>query len=84
MNNNTLVEEVILALDRGQEFDFWHKGALYGLTHHSEGWQLAKESTILALSKDYLKLFDEKLIDGLSVRTILENNLLDEGKYYIF
>ncbi|WP_251423101.1 hypothetical protein [Veillonella agrestimuris] len=73
-----VVREVVEALEIGHEIEVKYNGVVYGLVDHKEGWQLAVGRQILAVSRNPYELFEASLLEGLSMKYILENMMHED------
>lgn len=68
----SLYDEVIEGLTYNRELEIYYDDFTYGIVTYGESWQLWKDKELLAEYNDFLSLLENPLINGRSLRDIIE------------
>ena len=68
----SLYDEVIEGLTYNRELEIYYDDFTYGIVTYGESWQLWKDKELLAEYNDFLSLLENPLINGRSLKDIIE------------
>lgn len=68
----SLYDEVIEGLRYNRELEIYYNDSTYGLVTYGALWQLWKDEDLLAECNDFLPLLENLLINGRSLKDIIE------------
>ena len=68
----SLYDEVIEGLTYNRELEIYYNDFTYGIVTYGESWQLWKDKELLAEYNDFLSLLENPLINGRSLKDIIE------------
>ena len=68
----SLYDEVIEGLTYNRELEIYYDDFTYGIVTYGESWQLWKNKELLAEYNDFLSLLENPLINGRSLKDIIE------------
>jgi len=68
----SLYDEVIEGLTYNRELEIYYDDFTYGIVTYGELWQLWKDRELLAECNDFLPLLENPLLNGRSLKDIIE------------
>ena len=68
----SLYDEVIEGLTYNRALEIYYDDFTYGIVTYGESWQLWKDKELLAECNDFLSLLENPLINGRSLKDIIE------------
>ena len=68
----SLYDEIVEGLKRNRELEIYYNNFTYGVVTHRALWQLWKDENLLAEYNDFLPLLENPLINGRSLKAIIE------------
>lgn len=71
----SLYDEVIEGLRCNRELEIYYNDSTYGLVTYGALWQLWKDEDLLAECNDFLPLLENLLINGRSLKDIIEQRV---------
>ncbi len=70
----SLYDEVIEGLRCNRELEIYYNDSTYGIVTYGPLWQLWKDEDLLAECNDFLPLLENPLINGRSLKDIIEQS----------
>ena len=68
----SLYDEVVEGLTYNRELEIYYDDFTYGIVTYGELWQLWKDKELLTECNDFLPLLENPLINGRSLKDIIE------------